>query len=283
MKIIIFLLLVAWLVSHTFHKPNILSHEQIKAKVEECFGENHIMVEVASCESSYTQWGKNGEVYRGEQNPKDVGVMQINTYHHGQEAMRLGYNLESLEGNLAYAKLLYEREGVKPWKSSARCWGKSAQAVSETSVAYSKRRKNNKKGPAPSKGGVSIPDVPVSILDQEVSDSAKIETKNLTENMVYLVNLGPSNVTEAEVDDSELKDTIMPGRIGRFSYEGSKEIILVANVHTSEGLFSKDVLGTKLREFRNGTWVVFFEDGKEPRRTQDLSELNELLKPEPTE
>jgi hypothetical protein len=50
--------------------------------------------------------------------------MQINTRFHEATATEMGIDLESLNGNLEYAKYLYEKEGTKPWVSSKACWGK---------------------------------------------------------------------------------------------------------------------------------------------------------------
>lgn len=93
--------------------------------MREYFKETPILAEVARCESHYRQFTKKGDVLRGEVNRSDVGVMQINEYYHGKTAEKLGINLYSLEGNLAYAKNLYERQGVAPWVHSKKCWSKS--------------------------------------------------------------------------------------------------------------------------------------------------------------
>ena len=55
--------------------------------------------------------------------------MQINEYYHNQNSDKLGYDILTLEGNTAYARYLFEKYGVKPWISSAKCWNKT--------VAYS--------------------------------------------------------------------------------------------------------------------------------------------------
>ncbi len=81
------------------------------------------MAEIARCESRFRHFGKNGDIIRGEINSLDVGVMQINEYYHKANAKKLGLNIYSLRGNLAYAKGLYEREGTTPWLSSSKCWG----------------------------------------------------------------------------------------------------------------------------------------------------------------
>jgi hypothetical protein len=81
-----------------------------------------ILVEIARCESTFAQFDENGKVIRGRVNPKDVGVMQINERYHAESAAALGYDLHTIEGNVAYAKHLYEESGVAPWKASAKCW-----------------------------------------------------------------------------------------------------------------------------------------------------------------
>lgn len=90
--------------------------------VEEYFKEDPILVRIAWCESKIKHFEEDGTVLRGTKTPKDVGVMQINEYYHGQTAQKLGIDLHSLEGNLAYAKYLYQREGTQPWKPSRHCW-----------------------------------------------------------------------------------------------------------------------------------------------------------------
>jgi len=87
------------------------------------FAETPVLAEIARCESKFRHFGKNGDIIRGEINSMDVGVMQINEYYHKDTAHRLGLNIYSLDGNLAYAKYLFDREGTQPWMSSSKCWG----------------------------------------------------------------------------------------------------------------------------------------------------------------
>lgn len=102
---------------------------QRKITVEEYirnyFSDIPIMIEIARCESRFRQHDGNGEVLRGEQNSLDRGVMQINEFYHDENSTKLGYDILTLEGNTSYARHLFEKYGVKPWKSSARCWGKT--------------------------------------------------------------------------------------------------------------------------------------------------------------
>jgi hypothetical protein len=63
-------------------------------------------------------------VVQGRQVPEDTGVMQINKTYHAKTAAKLGLNLDKLDDNLAYAKYLYDTQGVQPWSASEPCWGK---------------------------------------------------------------------------------------------------------------------------------------------------------------
>jgi hypothetical protein len=80
------------------------------------------MADVAFCESRFRQFNKNGEPLRGIANKADVGVMQINEKYHADTAVRLGINIYTLEGNMEYAKYLYDTKGTKPWVHSKGCW-----------------------------------------------------------------------------------------------------------------------------------------------------------------
>lgn len=99
----------------------------IETMVRISFGDAPILIEVAKCESRMRQFDKRGEVFRGEANPYDVGVMQINEFYHLDRSEKLGFNIHTVEGNLGYARLLYEKEGTKPWKASKACWSKGSQ------------------------------------------------------------------------------------------------------------------------------------------------------------
>lgn len=80
------------------------------------------MIQIARCESTFRHTLADGTVLRGRVDSADVGVMQINTRYHGKEAAELGLNLLNLHDNMAYARDLYERQGTRPWASSAACW-----------------------------------------------------------------------------------------------------------------------------------------------------------------
>jgi hypothetical protein len=93
-----------------------------KEKVTQYFSDLPILIDIARCESRFRQFDKDGDVLRGEKIPADVGVMQINERYHASKAKKLGYDIYTTEGNMAFARYLYEREGARPWLSSSHCW-----------------------------------------------------------------------------------------------------------------------------------------------------------------
>lgn len=101
---------------------NMRDSKQIEAYVRKEFSETPILIEVARCESTFRQYGSNGEVIRGKVNKADVGVMQINEAYHADEAEKAGIDIYSVEGNVTFAKRLYAKFGTSPWSSSEKCW-----------------------------------------------------------------------------------------------------------------------------------------------------------------
>lgn len=101
--------------------------ESLGDYVKEYFTDEPILAEIAQCESHMRHTDENGTILRGEVDSDDIGVMQINTRYHLEDSKELGLDIYSLNGNLAYAKYLYEKQGTKPWNASRPCWGKIAQ------------------------------------------------------------------------------------------------------------------------------------------------------------
>ena len=106
--------------------------ETVEHRVRTYFKDVPQLAEIAWCESRFTHVNPaTGTVIRGIVNSVDVGVMQINEYYHGSEAREMGIDLYSLQGNMAYARHLYENEGTRPWGSSQGCWGAKVLATNE--------------------------------------------------------------------------------------------------------------------------------------------------------
>lgn len=100
-----------------------LGPQTLEGYVREYFEDTPILAEVAKCESRFRHQNRDGSVFRGEVNRLDVGVMQINEYYHLNRAEKNGFDIYSLDGNLGYARWLYEKYATDPWVHSSRCWG----------------------------------------------------------------------------------------------------------------------------------------------------------------
>ncbi len=98
---------------------------EIESKVRVYFADTPIMAEIVKCESQFRQFNSDGSPFRGKINDEDIGIAQVNEHYHLKRSQKLGYDIYTVEGNMAYAKLLYEEEGTDPWISSAPCWKKS--------------------------------------------------------------------------------------------------------------------------------------------------------------
>ncbi|MEI6058996.1 MAG: hypothetical protein WCP89_04470 [archaeon] len=107
----------------------------IEKYLREHFADTPILVDIARCESTFVHYDKNGEIVRGRVNNADVGVMQINEKYHLEDAKKLGYDIHTIEGNVDYAKYLYEKYGADPWSASSKCWIKTISANQGGEVA----------------------------------------------------------------------------------------------------------------------------------------------------
>ena len=102
--------------------------QTVEEYVREYYADTPILADIAGCESKFRQYDKNGSVLHGEVVYQDIGLMQVNETYHKAVADKLGLDINTMQGNLAYAKYLYEKEGTTPWNSSKVCWGKSKNA-----------------------------------------------------------------------------------------------------------------------------------------------------------
>lgn len=108
--------------------------KSIEKYLREHFADTPILIEIARCESTFVHYNKNGELIRGIVNKADVGVMQINEKYHLQTAEKLGLDIHTVEGNVEYAKYLYNEFGAEPWSASRPCWGKTISAGNQSDV-----------------------------------------------------------------------------------------------------------------------------------------------------
>jgi hypothetical protein len=95
----------------------------MEAYLRKEFADAPILVDIARCESNFKQFDADGNVIRGRVDENDIGLMQINEHYQGETAKRLGFDIYTVEGNIGYARHLYERQGSQPWSASSKCWG----------------------------------------------------------------------------------------------------------------------------------------------------------------
>ena len=100
--------------------------ETLGAYVREYYADIPIMADIAWCESRMRHIGSDGTIIKNP-NSSAIGVMQIMSSIHDPIADELGLDITTLDGNLAYARHLYEKQGTQPWDSSKKCWGQIAQ------------------------------------------------------------------------------------------------------------------------------------------------------------
>lgn len=90
---------------------------EVEAAVRVAFADAPEMIAIAKCESGFRQHDASGNVLRGGTGKGYIGVFQIGESLHAQPALNAGMDIFTLEGNLAYARVLYDQSGTRPWKS----------------------------------------------------------------------------------------------------------------------------------------------------------------------
>ena len=92
-------------------------------QIRKYFASYPVLVSIARCESEFHHYDDNGRPLKNKEGSSATGAMQIIASIHRRAAARLGYDINTLNGNLGYAKHLYKTEGTNPWNPSKRCWG----------------------------------------------------------------------------------------------------------------------------------------------------------------
>jgi hypothetical protein len=90
--------------------------------VRDYFSDIPVMIQVARCESGFRHTLSDGSTLQGRVDSADTGVMQINKRYHLKSASAMNLNLDNIYDNMAYARHLYETQGIQPWNASAHCW-----------------------------------------------------------------------------------------------------------------------------------------------------------------
>jgi hypothetical protein len=120
--------LKAWLLICTLALPfNLSAQTNPNAVVEDVvrfyFADVPIMIDIARCESGFRQFNSDGSVLF-DRSGTYVGIYQIAYALHTPKASSMALDLTTLDGNLGYARHLYNSSGTNPWKG---CLPKSSQ------------------------------------------------------------------------------------------------------------------------------------------------------------
>lgn len=101
-----------------------LDPSDVEARVRAEFNDIPVMIDVARCESGFRQFDDSGNPLYGGSGGM-VGVFQEAASIHSGAASDMGFDINTLDGNLKYARHLYDTEGTVPWLASASCWNPS--------------------------------------------------------------------------------------------------------------------------------------------------------------
>ena len=127
--------------------------------VRSYFASSSVMADIARCESRFTQFNSDGSVLHGGYGHSMIGVFQISESVHADFAKSLGMDIYTLDGNLAYAKYLYDREGTQPWISSFPCWGPIREPAASNGAGIDSE--------VPTAGNLSM-NLSLGMVDQQV-------------------------------------------------------------------------------------------------------------------
>jgi len=77
-------------------------------------------IAIAKCESGIRQFNEDGSVLISA--TSDIGLFQVNQVH-WDTAKEMGIDINTVDGNIAYAKFLKEQNGTRDWFMSKHCHG----------------------------------------------------------------------------------------------------------------------------------------------------------------
>jgi len=125
-----------FIVPFNVHAQSLTQSEQAE-KVKAYFEDTPAMINIAECESGLRQYTDSGGVLRGGSGGKMIGVFQLHEDYHRAPALSLGLDIDTIDGNMAYAKYLFQKEGTAPWSSCLRLESPAKQYASATSALSS--------------------------------------------------------------------------------------------------------------------------------------------------
>lgn len=180
------------------------SRESIEAKVRATFSEAPVMVEVARCESTFRQLNDAGGVFRGGTGGGYLGIFQIGESLHKDVALQKGFDILTVDGNIGYAKYMYDREGTRPWigcvpsGSSSSTGSTSSGSSGSSSGSTSSGTSSGSTGSSNSSGPSTGFPITRNLQPGMTHDLVKVLQKMLNENGYKIAESGagsPGNET----------------------------------------------------------------------------------------
>lgn len=107
----------------------LINPEYVEREVREYFSDIPIMIAITECESTFRQFDKDGRPLKNKSGSSATGALQIMASVHQESAMEMGYDIRTLEGNLAYGRYLHDKNGTRDWKATQNCWESKTVAV----------------------------------------------------------------------------------------------------------------------------------------------------------
>lgn len=104
----------------------LFSVEESEARVRDYFADLPAMIDIAKCESGFRQYTDSGNVFYGGAGGKMIGIFQLHGDYHLAAAQNIGLDITTVDGNLAYSRHLYEKEGLAPWGPCLGAVGESS-------------------------------------------------------------------------------------------------------------------------------------------------------------
>lgn len=103
----------------------------VEASIRFYFADIPVMAEIAKCETNFKQYNLDGSAYY-DSSGTYIGVFQFNKAIHAPKAQALGLDLATIDGNLMYARHLYDQSGTSPWKG---CLPKAGAITNTTTTS----------------------------------------------------------------------------------------------------------------------------------------------------
>ncbi len=117
--------LIALFAPVVYEKPQMVNHPQQYETPQIEVVLPQIMLDIAHCESGNRQFLDNGEIVSNPHSSA-IGRFQIMSSLHRDTAESMGMDIDTEEGNTAYAMYLYKKNGTRDWNASRDCWSKES-------------------------------------------------------------------------------------------------------------------------------------------------------------